>query len=80
MTKQSIDEAQTIEDALVRRLKRDKPNVKRKALKCIKYIAEHGSNNFRMAFQRHSQLIRDCARNFYFLFSSPHFFFFLQNI
>jgi len=61
-TKRSIDEAQTIEDALVKQLKRNKPNVKRKALKVVKYISEHGSPNFKRGFQRHSQILRECAQ------------------
>jgi len=61
-TKHSIDDTQTIEDQLVKQLKRNKPNVKRKALKCVKYICDNGSSNFKRGFQRHTHILRECAK------------------
>eukprot|EP00457_Paulinella_chromatophora_P002392 gb/GEZN01002396.1/.p1 GENE.gb/GEZN01002396.1/~~gb/GEZN01002396.1/.p1 ORF type:complete len:779 (+),score=124.02 gb/GEZN01002396.1/:51-2387(+) len=58
-TLESLRSCDMIGDYLLRRLKKPSADVKFKALKCIKYIAQNGRAEFRISFQRNKKPIED---------------------
>ena len=55
-------ECKEVEESLMARLGKDSPDVKYKALVCIKHVAINGREDFRLSLQRKSDPIRACAR------------------
>lgn len=49
-----------LEDYLIKKLKRNDPKVKFKALRLIKHLCENGNPTFKMLVQRHANQIRVC--------------------
>jgi len=62
LTIQSDDDCQVLQDALLKRLGKDRPYVKYKTLRVIKYISENGRPEFRMGMQKHAEQIRRCTQ------------------
>lgn len=62
LTIHSDDDCQQLQDALLKRLGKDRPYVKYKTLRVIKYISENGRPEFRMGMQKHSEQIRACTQ------------------
>merc|ERR1719391_1842086 len=58
----SIAECQTIEDLIVKKLSKNKPYIKYKALRIVKYLCETGSPNWRRAWQRNTDKLRDAQQ------------------
>jgi len=58
----SISECQTIEDLVVKKLSKNKPYVKYKALRIVKFLCENGSPNWRRAWQRNTDKLRDAQQ------------------
>ena len=58
----SIAECQTIEDLMVKKLSKNKPYIKYKALRIVKYLCETGSPNWRRAWQRNTDKLRDAQQ------------------
>ena len=57
-----ISECQTIEDLVVKKLAKNKPYVKYKALRIVKFLCENGSPNWRRAWQRNTDKLRDAQQ------------------
>ena len=55
----SIQECQTIEDLVIKKLAKNKPYIKYKALRIVKFLCENGSPNWRRAWQRNTDKLRD---------------------
>ncbi|KAJ1610622.1 epsin-like ENTH domain-containing protein [Cryptosporidium canis] len=49
-----------LEDYLIKKLKRNDPKIKFKALRLIKHLCENGNPTFKMLVQRHASQIRFC--------------------
>lgn len=58
----SLQAASELADLLLRRVEKDSPDVKYKALKCIKYLCLHGRAEFRADAQRESAVIKQALR------------------
>lgn len=58
----SLQAASELADLLLRRVEKDSPDVKFKALKCIKYLCLHGRAEFRSDAQRESAVIKQALR------------------
>eukprot|EP01083_Nonionella_stella_P208822 757564_1 len=58
----SISECQTIEDLVIKKLAKSKPYVKYKSLRIVKYLCENGSPNWRRAWQRNTDKLRDAQQ------------------
>jgi len=58
----SIQECQTIEDLVIKKLAKNKPYIKYKALRIVKYLCENGSPNWRRAWQRNTDKLRDAQQ------------------
>ena len=58
----SIQECQTIEDLVIKKLAKNKPYVKYKALRIVKFLCENGSPNWRRAWQRNTDKLRDAQQ------------------
>lgn len=59
LTESSREEIERIIDALLKRLDKDKPDIKYKTLCTIKHICLYGASEFREELQRYNQLIKD---------------------
>ena len=57
-----ISECQTIEDLIVKKLAKNKPYIKYKALRVVKFLCETGSPNWRRAWQRNTDKLRDAQQ------------------
>jgi len=57
-----INECQTIEDLIVKKLAKNKPYIKYKALRVVKFLCETGSHNWRRAWQRNTDKLRDAQQ------------------
>ncbi len=64
LTNTSAKESENVRHALLGRLEKSSPDVKLKALRAIKYIAQHGSADFRIAFQRDIGSVKNHQRTF----------------
>jgi uncharacterized protein with HEPN domain len=60
----SITQCQAIEEAVMSRLRSTSPNVKWKSLRVIRHLCTNGHANMKKAFQRHNDLLRQCASTF----------------
>jgi len=60
LTKSSPKECSSIEGYLLDRLTSSKPDVRFKALKCIKFLCENGRPEFKISLQRNNDAIRQC--------------------
>lgn len=58
----SIQECQSIEDLVIKKLAKNKPYIKYKALRIVKYLCENGSPNWRRAWQRNTDKLRDAQQ------------------
>lgn len=58
----SIEECNIIEDTLMKRIEKDRPYIRLKCLRVIKYVCENGRPEFRIMWQRNSDRIRACAQ------------------
>lgn len=58
----SSDECKTIHGLLLKRLAKDAPDVKFKALQAIKYLCQFGRDEFRLGLQRDNDIVRECTR------------------
>eukprot|EP00485_Elphidium_margaritaceum_P014945 CAMPEP_0202726072 /NCGR_PEP_ID=MMETSP1385-20130828/184424_1 /ASSEMBLY_ACC=CAM_ASM_000861 /TAXON_ID=933848 /ORGANISM="Elphidium margaritaceum" /LENGTH=852 /DNA_ID=CAMNT_0049392285 /DNA_START=180 /DNA_END=2739 /DNA_ORIENTATION=- len=58
----SISECQIIEDLVLKKLAKNKPYIKYKALRIVKYLCEEGSPNWRRAWQRSTDKLRDAQQ------------------
>jgi hypothetical protein len=56
----SVAESQIIEDLIIKRLNKSKPYIKYKTLRVIKFLCDNGSQNWRRAWQRQTDRLRDC--------------------
>jgi len=57
-----IAECQTIEDLVIKKLAKNKPYIKYKALRIVKFLCENGSPNWRRAWQRNTDKLRDAQQ------------------
>eukprot|EP01083_Nonionella_stella_P206481 750992_1 len=58
----SIQECQLIEDLVVKKLGKNKPYIKYKSLRIVKFLCENGSPNWRRAWQRNTDKLRDAQQ------------------
>lgn len=58
---QSIQDCRAVESLLLKKLEKNKPYIKYKALKVIKHLCEHGAPRWKQSWQSHTDKIRACT-------------------
>ncbi|ETO18889.1 hypothetical protein RFI_18360 [Reticulomyxa filosa] len=58
----SIEDCRTLENLLLNRLEKNKPYIKYKTLRVIKYLCDHGAPRWKQSWQSHTDKIRACAQ------------------